>query len=74
MECSKVQVAAAVLTAIVHYQEPSLAQVNALRNLAESDDERRMPLDDLARTVITREIERSRSGGPAAVSNHTEAA
>jgi hypothetical protein len=55
---SKLQIAATVLSSIAHFQKPCPPDIDALRDLAESDDERTMHLDELARTVILREIER----------------
>jgi hypothetical protein len=60
MERTKLQIAATVLSAIVHGEAPSLRDKKRLREFAETDEERSMKLDDLARAVILREIERSR--------------
>jgi hypothetical protein len=60
MDGSKVQIAARVLTVMTQFRDPDFSDVKLLRTLAETDEERQMPLDELARIVIMREIRRRR--------------
>jgi hypothetical protein len=59
MDRRKLEIATAVLDAIAGFRDADSSDKDLLRNLAESAEEIDMPIDELARTVILREIERS---------------
>jgi hypothetical protein len=55
----RLQVAKNILVANFERMPPRDMDVLELRHLAESDEERAMPLDELARRVIMREVGRT---------------
>ena len=55
-----------IVSAIVDRRQPESEDVTNLRNLAESDEERGMPLDELVCAVMLRERSRSKSRARAA--------
>ena len=60
-ECP-IRLALRVVSAFAFYEPVRSDDAQQLQLLAESDDERTLPLDDLARIVVSREIERNRRG------------
>jgi hypothetical protein len=57
-DCTNLRIATAVLDEIVGFRDPDPSNGERLRELAESEREIRMPLEELARTIIVREIDR----------------
>jgi hypothetical protein len=62
----RLQLASRILLATAAHVPPDDGDLVQLRELAESDRERRLPLDELAREVMMREVRRNRGRATAA--------